>query len=304
MAIERDFELLDDYIANKLSGGEKEAFEQQLNSDPELKNEFQLQQKLVEGIKNARIAELKTMLKNTPVPSLPTGQSLLTKIATWTVVSGIVATGAYFLLNKGDDNKEINKPNEPAAIVENSKTIVEPSAPVAEDIQKAEDKVAVEQRAIETEKSTKKITGNTSANTPSTSKVESQETTVSQRPTVFDPSAETEANSMPDQTQNNVAKAEKEEPTVKSSTIEVSIDETNKNYTFHYQFKNGKVILYGSFERNLYEILEFFSGDKRTAFLFYKENYYLLNEDNDKIKPLVPINDPVLRNKLKEYRSK
>jgi hypothetical protein len=301
MAIERDFELLDDYIANKLSGGEKEAFEQQLNSDPELKNEFQLQQKLVEGIRNARIAELKTMLNNTPVPSLPTGQSILTKIATWTVVSGIVATGVYFFLNK-DDN-EINKPNEPAAIVEN-KTTVEPSA-ATEEVQKAEDKVAVEQRAVEIEKSKKKTTGsNASVNTPSTGKVESKETVISQRPTVFDPSTETEANSMPDQTQNNLAKAEKEEPTVKSSTIEVSIDETNKNYAFHYQFKNGKVILYGAFERNLYEILEFFSGDKRTAFLFYKENYYLINEDNDKIKPLVPINDPVLRNKLKEYRSK
>jgi hypothetical protein len=298
MAIERDFELLDDYIANKLSGGEKEAFEQQLNSDPELKNEFQLQQKLIEGIKSARVAELKTMLNNTPVPSLPTGQSLLTKIATWTVVSGIVATGVYFLLNK--EQNEVT--SDTKAIVENNKTTVEPDLTVTENIQKTEDKVAVEQPAAEIEKTTKKVTENTS--TTSTNKTESKETVVSQRPTVFDPTDEAETNSMPDQTQSNVAKTETEEATVKSSTIEVSIDETNKNYTFHYQFKNGKVILYGSFERNLYEILEFFSGNKRTAFLFYKENYYLINEDNDKIKPLVPINDPVLRNKLKEYRSK
>jgi hypothetical protein len=301
MAIERDLELLDDYIANKLAGGEKEAFEKQLNSDPELKNEFQLQQKLIEGIKNARIAELKTMLKNTPVPSLPTGQNLLTKIATWTVVSGIVATGVYFLFNK--EQNEIT--SDTKTTVENNKTTVKPDVTVTENIQKTEDKVAVEQQPTpEVDKTPKKIAENTTVTTPSTSKTESKETAVSQKPTVFDPTTETETNSMPDQAQNSATKTETEEPTVKSSTIEVSIDETDKNYTFHYQFKNGKVILYGSFERNLYEILEFFSGNKRTAFLFYKENYYLLNEDNDKIKPLVPITDPILRNKLQEYRNK
>ena len=48
--------------------------------------------------------------------------------------------------------------------------------------------------------------------------------------------------------------------------------------------------------------MEFFSDNKRTVFLFYKDSYYLLNEEDEKIKPLAPINDPTLIKKLKDYR--
>jgi hypothetical protein len=50
--------------------------------------------------------------------------------------------------------------------------------------------------------------------------------------------------------------------------------------------------------------MEFFSDEKRTAFLYYKENYYLLEEKDFTIRPLTPIADPALLKKLKEYRSK
>ena len=46
----------------------------------------------------------------------------------------------------------------------------------------------------------------------------------------------------------------------------------------------------------------FFSDNKRTVFLYYKDSYYLLNEENETIKPLAPINDPSLLKKLKDYR--
>jgi hypothetical protein len=298
MAIERDLELLDDYLANRLTGGEKEAFEQRIESDPTLKSEYQLQQKLVEGIRNARVAELKTMLNNTPVPSLPTGQGMLTKIAAWTVVSGIIATGIYFLLDK--DQKEVVK-NENKAIVENNvtedsqKTTIQPSTAPA-----VEEKISAEKPVVDVEKTAKKKTKKSTVDSASKKSANA----VAQRPNIFDPTAETEtdANSKPEQQAPVETKVEETE--IKTSTIELEIIDTDKKHTFHYQFKNDKLFLYGSLERNLYEILEFFSGNKRTMFLYYKDNYYLLNEDNNKIKQLVPINDPALLNKLKEFRSK
>jgi hypothetical protein len=87
-----------------------------------------------------------------------------------------------------------------------------------------------------------------------------------------------------------------------SPSIAVEIDTKNKKYDFHYQFKDGKLFLYGPFENDLYEILEFFSDDKRTMFLFYQENFYLLKDDNEKLKPLGAIQDPSLIKKLKDYR--
>ena len=83
----------------------------------------------------------------------------------------------------------------------------------------------------------------------------------------------------------------------------VETDTENRRYTFHYQFKDGKVFLYGPFQKNLYEIMEFFSDDKRTVFLFYKDNFYKLEERNNGVRPLTTISDPALIKKLKEYRN-
>jgi hypothetical protein len=85
--------------------------------------------------------------------------------------------------------------------------------------------------------------------------------------------------------------------------LPVSIDKNNKKYSFHYQIRDGQIFLYGPFEKGLYEIMEFFSENKRTIFLFHQNNYYLLNDETEKVRPLAPITDPVLIKKLKEYRA-
>jgi len=82
----------------------------------------------------------------------------------------------------------------------------------------------------------------------------------------------------------------------------VKTDANNKKYNFHYQFKNGELYLYGPFDKKLIEIMEFFSDNKHTVFLFHENKYYLLNEASDKVKPLTAITDPALIRKLKEHR--
>jgi len=92
-------------------------------------------------------------------------------------------------------------------------------------------------------------------------------------------------------------------PTVTTSRIAVEINSTNSKYSFHYQFNQGKLILYGIFDNGLYEILEV-NGDTHSVFLYYKDNYYLLNEKQSAITPLSPIKDLQLVKKLKEYRGR
>ena len=62
-----NFELIDDYLSNRLTGAEKEAFEKQLNNDPSLKSDLDFQKRIVEGIRTARATELKSMLSKVPV---------------------------------------------------------------------------------------------------------------------------------------------------------------------------------------------------------------------------------------------
>jgi hypothetical protein len=280
MATERDFELLDDYIANRLKGSGRSAFENKLQADPDLQNEFSIQQNLVEGIKKARAAELKAMLQNVPVPSVPHGgsMSLGVKAALTTLVAAIVATGIYFYFQE--------KPS-----IEQAKS----------------------EQVTNTGKSTTPETASTTTGKTeeTSSAADDQEPTTDTKPQadkkmeapaaqpkleVFDPSEESE----------ETAVAADESPRTSAdnggSAMAVEIDKQHKQYSFHYQFRDGKLFLYGPFEKNLYEIMEFISDDKTTMFLFYKNNYYLLKEDGDRIKPLTAINDPALLGKLKEYR--
>ncbi len=62
-------------------------------------------------------------------------------------------------------------------------------------------------------------------------------------------------------------------------------------------------MLYGPFDKSLYEILEI-HGDSHAVFLWYKDNYYKLDEQQHNITRLEPITDATLVKKLKEYRGK
>ena len=59
MASERDMDLLDDYLRNKLSAQDKSAFEEALKNDASLQKEMRVQQQVVNSLRNARVAELK-----------------------------------------------------------------------------------------------------------------------------------------------------------------------------------------------------------------------------------------------------
>src|SRR6478609_2118009 len=136
MITERDLELLDNYVGNRMSVDEKATFENQLNADAELQQEFQLQQKVVESLRQARVAELKTMLNNVPASAL-TGSSTTAfiKATIGVVATGIIATGLYFYFKP-----EASKPQVPVAEeaksesvepVKSEETQPQPETPIA-----------------------------------------------------------------------------------------------------------------------------------------------------------------------------
>ncbi len=283
MALEKDLELLDDYLSNRLNEQDRQAFEQKLEADPELKKEMQLQQSLVESIRQARVAELKTMLNNIPVASISGGQTaLFTKVISSVVVVGIISTAVYFYFDKAEtpETTTIAEQSEPSETPE-TVAIPEPeNAPEENSVVDEPD----EPQVIEKNASEKKVA-------PS----------ADQKPKLdlFTPEEEV-AN-------DPILQHEREQLAIISeafvtSSIEVETDANNRKYNFHYLFRNGKLILYGSFEENLYEILEFISQDKRTVFLYYKSSYYLLDVKKDTPTELVAIRDPKLIQKLKEHR--
>jgi hypothetical protein len=289
MASERDFDLLDDYIGNRLNKTEKELFESKLQGDPELQREFKVQQGIINSLKKARTAELKAMLNNIPPASIPSATSSFAKWASL-AVAVIVGIGLYFYLQP-------EKSTQSPAVADTTSV----TSPAVSSADEQTDKTTGSDEPIVTqpEKTDKKSSENTTGKPP----VSSAPAETSGKPTtpsmdVFDPSTETTTESSAP-----AVVIEKDGAEIPADDLTAEIVTNNKDYTFHYQFKDDKLILYGPFDKNLYEILEFISDNKRTIFLYYKSSYYLLNQAGEKVKSLSPVNDPVLIQKLKDHRS-
>src|SRR5882757_1982503 len=111
-----NFEQIDDYLSNRLQEQDRKAFEQQLEGDPTLKEEVEFQRKVVEGVRTARMAELKTMLNNVPVSGGSTWGGA--KIAAAIVSAGIISTMVY--LNMSDDTTPAETTKDPQTEITNT----------------------------------------------------------------------------------------------------------------------------------------------------------------------------------------
>ena len=281
-----NFELIDDYITNRLGNTERIAFDKQLASDPSLKGELDLQLEIIEGVKKARALELKAMLNKVPVGGTIINFPMM-RMAASVVGAGVLvaALGYYFNANKD--------------MVPNMSTSIEDS------IHKTDPKEF--EPLEEPTNSSKTVEAKEEiVKTPTAKTIPTKKKTVTVQPAqpkieALDPSQEIIDNQ--EDGASTTVKSPVKPNTITVSHIAVDIISENKEYTFHYKFIQNKLVLFGSFDKSLYEILEI-NGDSHSVFMYYKENYYQLDEKQTKITPVVAIQDPVLLSKLKEYRSR
>jgi hypothetical protein len=296
MASERDFELLDDYLANRLSGDEKVAFERRIEGDPELKQEFTVQQNIVEGIKRARLAELKGILQNTPVPAPGFGETMFAKVGAVAVVAGLIVASVWFFTK--DKTEEVIQ--DPAPVAEKAPDTVQPESNQEEPkIDTAEGSV-VEKEQAAAAKDEKIVPKSPKKTTPAPEAAEPV------KPEPVDPTEEL------NETSTTVV-AEPTPEQIKAGGLRNSVTssvnpkyvEGNRKYNFHYEFKAGDLLLYGPQFKNAgtYDILEFFLGKKdTTVYLYHNNKYYLLDRNTTEPVKLEPIEDQALIRALDERR--
>lgn len=282
MAEERDLELLDDYLTNRLNPADKAYVEQRLKQDPDLQREYTVQQNIAEGLRSARKAELKAMLNAVPIPT--GGTSLVTKLVGAGTVALIIGVGVYLYNDKATPAPE-EKSLPPVTTTDDKP--VEQHETIANETPRAEESSTTVTPAPSTRTTVK----------PAPATKEKPET--SRVPQVYDPTAEiAEGGDDTEQTESQEGEVE-----IPKSEIVSEIITSDSKYQFHYQRTGDQVTLYGPLDKNLFTIMDFndVSTGKRSVFLYYKNNYYLLNENNG-VKPLSPVNDPVLLKKLRESK--
>jgi hypothetical protein len=283
----KNFELIDDYLANRLSEADKTSFEGELQMNTELQREVAVQHIVIEGVKKARAAELKAMLNNVPVGgsiNLEWPSSL--KIAAGVVGAGLLIAGLSYYFN----GKENLNPASLSTSIEDS--IKQPNQQTDQPSQEPQPEVQ------------------TLPNEPKNEEKKSETPSKKEEPKMAEPARPKIEVLEPTEELAENARAEKDNGTASNNRSQVSVshiavetDATNKRYSFHYQFTQGKLHLYGDFDKGLYEIVEV-NGDSHAVFLYYKELYYLLDEKQVAITKLEPIKDKTLISKLKEYRGR
>jgi hypothetical protein len=279
-------DLIDDYLANKMPEQDKLAFENKLKEDAALQKELDFQQSIVTEIQQARVAELKGLMNNIPSGAWQTDATNGTiKIVAAVIGGSALLISAYLLFLNPTEEITVFNPDE-----------IEVTDLITEEISE-----------FETEEVSSTDEVNTSADvkteaTAEIKKIEKKKESVSQSPkiNVMDFSEEvavTDESKVPE-----VISSENE--FVNVSTLIIETNDSDANYDFHYQFTDGKLLLYGKFDKSIYEVLEFNLNKEQLIYFYYKDKFYQLDAKQRKITPLVAISDAALINKLNAQRLK
>ncbi len=285
-------EFVNSYLDNELSEIEQIDFENKLLHNPELKEEFNFQKDLIDGIKEDRRLELKSRLSEIPI-NAPLYQTIAFKAITVASISAGIGIGAYFML-AGKDDIQISD----IEINTNQITIVEEKS--IPEIPKAISPIIKEKPIQE-----KTLEVNFQEKPKTEILAKNNEIVVEQRitppivvqPDVLDSFTDEDANIVDEGIDGQIELFgnvnENTENPVEVATLK---DKRNK---FHYQFSENKLFLLGSFKDTPYEIIELNSSIGKSYFLYYNYDFYKLNSEQAKPTPLIKIENDSLVNELK-----
>ncbi len=316
--------LIETYMEDVLTEAEKLEFEQQLANNPELRAELQLQTDIIEAIKTTRRQDLKQKLNRVGVP--PSGMAYISpRLIIGVGLALLIGIGGFLYLS--DTSSVVGQQFEPRASSTFTPTLKEgnnidnnkhddENTVLRSPSEKQSASVEVEERRQEdTYSKTDNKTGYTTAKKVKPVAENIQKKTVEgdentntiTKEKVSTPTVERQV-SVPTVNQPSVtipiARNRKENLGVrlpgmgfvdqrieKVSKIEISTDNSQRKYSFHYKLTDNKLRLYGDFDKSIYEILEFNTASEKQLYLYYAGHYYPIEKQKEGIKPLKRIKD-------------
>ena len=290
-------EQIERYLEGNMSGEELQAFEKLLDKDPMLKSEFQLQEDIINAIKESRKAELKARLDNVNVGAYNTGISGA-KIVLTGAITAAVGLGVYFYSqeNVAESPKQVQE----QPVLEDSNVFAQPEESEAEAPAHNEqldeqilahhtitEEVVMEEKADETIKAEDPVAVVTTPEVIPPTPIEAFEDTEAVTTEIKTP-----ANKLEESLMNTEVTA-----------VEIENEKDHSN-SFHYKFYNNKLYLYGDFKNIPYELIELNTVSGKSVYLYYKGNFYYLASNQIEISPLNQIKDQNLIGELEGLRNK
>jgi hypothetical protein len=282
-------ELLEGFFEGTLSSSEESTLMNKLATDADFKSEFELQQDIINTIRETRKMELKSRLDNIPIKWYHNISNSWKVAATATVITVSTLTAYYFIdIQDAFKNRIDLAQNE---IILNELTSDQVDIP-----QKPEAEAVVE--AVEIPVSSPETIVETSE------EATAMETTVIPRDRNIDvvvPDVIEDFEEVDNIEPEIVTSGDINTMTPSREDLHSSVEINtviHKKYNFHYNFSGGTLTLYGNFEDVPYEILEINSATGKRFYLNYKDQFYnIISTEN--IIPLQPVTDENLINELK-----
>jgi len=282
-------ELLDGFFEGTLSSSEESTLMNRLKTDTDLKSEFELQQDIINTIRETRKMELKSRLDNIPIKWYHNISNSWKVAATATVITVSTLTAYYFINIQDDFKTRIDLAQNEIILDElNSERVEIPEKPEAETL-----KEVIEIQAPRHESVADPVEETSELETTVTARNENIDIVV---PDIIEDFEEVDNIEPEDITSGDINTMTPSREDLHSS-VEINTV-LHKKFNFHYNFSGGTLTLYGNFEDVPYEILEINSATGKRFYLNYKDQFYnIINTDN--IIPLQPVTNENLINELK-----
>lgn len=295
------------YLRQEMTDLERAGFERRMHEDNELHEEVHRQEAIIEAIRRERMLVLKSGLQNVGVSLWSSTLLEMAKIAAVSVGLGFAAAGGYWYFQQEKSVKpemvrekstpaqaDSRLPAEPESSYSGIKS--EPHQETAEaqpeqpllrsDVKSAGDEHSASSRAR----------NSGSSNTIIKESLVLPETDA-QEPSLKAGQPETPRDfGLPEDGLTNKTRPESLQP-------EVVIKRDNKE-KFHYQFSDGKLVLYADFSNKLYEVLELNQYGDRQLYLAYDGKFFALNPQVSEISPLKEVRDKNLVQILCDYQKR
>lgn len=300
------------YLDNELSASEVASFEAEMATNTELANEVAFQKDIIEGIKQNRIDALKSRLDGIDVSGLSGSSgsesiSGVSKFAAGILLVGAAGFGLYKFMQPAEEAQTLPElevqTEQPSDLTTESPTqsTIEDSSSNQEESQEVTANSTnknVENQSKEADNKEQRQEG-AELSTPDTESTTASPA-VPEPMDVFEPGDVSENEDDLELPRANLGQSEAKV----ESTLEIEIVSDRKKYSFHYQVQEGKLILYGNFDAEPYEILEINVNSSTETFLYFKNNYYEIDKQNNDILPLQTIQSTKLKEELEKIRNK
>jgi len=296
-------QLIDDYLSDNISIENRTVVEHKIATEPEFKNEFELQRNIVNAIKTTRRLELKNHLENVKIQwyhKIPTGW----KVAATVSVASLTAISAYFYFSEPLKRIEIGS-NDAFEIAVPDNTIPQkPSVQITEIPEEPSEtpvNFADEGTKNITDKPTARLEESKASPDLTPEKVKEPDVPETSKevevvvPELVDEFEGAQELDIEDAAGDNLNKINPVRKDLYSNTEVKTL--RHKKFDFHYELHEGILTLYGNFEEIPYEILEINSSEGKKLFLYYRNNYYML-VSTEEVSPLNPVTDTTLIKEL------